>query len=228
MELTGRIATDLQTRWTFSQIDNFFAAAGVSTDGFEWGGSKKVYVEDILKHNTADTILKIAAELGIVANGASIQPLTPPKNWQDPKPFRLFISHISKDKLIATRLRDALKSYNVAAFVAHEDIEPTLPWQEEIERGLRTMDAMVAVHTPGFSLSNWTQQEVGYALGRGVPVISFKYGEDPTGFIQKHQALPRRGKTAEIVAEEIANLLRDDRRTAERFKAAEDAWECPF
>ena len=82
------------------------------------------------------------------------------------------------------------------------------------------MDAMVAVHTKGFSASFWTQQEIGFALGRGVKVISFKYGEDPTGFIGKHQALPRLRKSAEEIATEIDKLLVADLRTADRLSEA--------
>jgi hypothetical protein len=154
--------------------------------------------------------------------------VTLPKNWQNTKAFRLFISHISKDKLIATRLKDALAQYDIAGFVAHEDIHPTLPWQDEIERALQTMDALIAVHTPGFSGSIWTQQEIGYALGRGTKVISFKMGEDPTGFIGKHQALPRRNRTAEQIAQEVNKLLDDDARTKNRLLEAKAESDVPF
>ena len=60
------------------------------------------------------------------------------------------------------KLKDALKAYHISSFVAHEDIMPTLPWQIEIERALNTMDAMLAIHTKGFSESSWTQQEIGW------------------------------------------------------------------
>ena len=84
------------------------------------------------------------------------------------------------------------------------------------------MDAFVAVHTPGFKDSVWTQQEVGFALGRGTKVISFNMGEDPTGFIGKHQALARQRRSAEAIAEEISSLLLADRRTADKLRAAQD------
>lgn len=113
--------------------------------------------------------------------------------------------------------------YGILGFVAHEDIHPTLEWQSEIERALHTMDAFIAVHTLGFSASFWTQQEVGFAVGRGVKVISFKMGEDPTGFISKQQALARRDRSAEAIAEEIDSLLSEDARTADRLKQAKES-----
>jgi hypothetical protein len=134
--------------------------------------------------------------------------------------FRLFISHIAKHKDKATRLKECLYSYAVSGFMAHEDIHPTLEWQKEVERALFTMDAFLAIHTPGFKDSFWTQQEIGFALGRGVKVISFKMGEDPTGFISKHQALARQNPTAEQIAKEVDALLASDELTADKLKAA--------
>ncbi len=229
MDLLEKVGTELQKLYTFNEIDAFFGAVGVQTHDFEYGMSKRVYSKDVLKYVDEEVLWKVAAELDLVANGSAIKAIEPPANWNETKDFRLFISHISKDKLKATRLKEALKPYDIAGFVAHEDIHPTLAWQDEIERALLTMDAFIAVHTPGFSQSIWTQQEIGFALGRGVKVISFKMGEDPTGFIGKHQALPRGTRTADEIATEIDKLLTLDARTVERLSAAKAAgWGEPF
>jgi hypothetical protein len=111
-------------------------------------------------------------------------------------------------------------AYAISGFVAHEDIHPTLEWQKEIERALFTMDAFLAIHTPGFKDSFWTQQEIGFAVGRGVKIISFKMGEDPTGFISKQQALARQRRTAEEIAKEVDALLALDELTADKLKSA--------
>lgn len=216
------VAVELQKRWTFVEIDHYFDACHVDHRAHSHGnyGSKRVYSQSVLSSVPDERVQAIAADLGIIQDGAAVGPVEPPRNWQNTKRFRLFISHISADKLIATRLKDALAAHEIAGFVAHEDIHPTLAWQDEIERGLRTMDAMVAVHTKGFSASFWTQQEIGFALGRGVKVISFKFGEDPTGFVGKHQALPRLRRSAEEIATEIDRLLAADPRTADRLKEA--------
>lgn len=145
---------------------------------------------------------------------------SPPANWLDTPRFRLFISHIAIHKENAKRLKNCLDRYGIDAFVAHEDIEPTLEWQSEVEKALRTMDAFLAIHTVGFSKSIWAQQEVGYAVARGVKIISLQMGEDPTGFISKNQALPRRSRKAEAIAAEIDKILAKDPRTKDRLKAA--------
>jgi hypothetical protein len=90
----------------------------------------------------------------------------------------------------------------------------------EIERALFSMDAFLAVHTVGFSASCWTQQEIGFAVARGVKIISLKMGEDPTGFISRHQALPRMRRTAEEIAVQIDALLHGDPLTKDRLEAA--------
>ena len=127
--------------------------------------------------------------------------------------LRLFLSHISAHKEAATKLKEALALYGISAFVAHEDIEPNLDWQNEIELALGSMHALCAMLTPGFHQSNWTDQEIGFALGRNIPVVSIRLGQDPYGFIGRNQAL--RGNLAVLypVAVSIADVLLREART---------------
>ena len=118
--------------------------------------------------------------------------------------YRIFLSHKSEVKKEAAVLKDQLKLYGVSCFVAHEDIHPTKEWQTEIENALQTMDALIALMTDGFHDSEWTDQEVGFAFGRGVPIISVRLGKDPYGFIGKFQAL---SCTLDSAAKEIAKIL---------------------
>jgi hypothetical protein len=108
--------------------------------------------------------------------------------WPDGH-FRLFLSHVSKHKVAVSKLRDELASYGIAAFVAHENIEPSLEWRDEIELGLRSMHGLAALITADFHASYWTDQEVGWALGRGVLVLPIRLGADPYGFAGKVQAI---------------------------------------
>lgn len=92
------------------------------------------------------------------------------------------------------------------------------------------MELFISMHTPGFKDSVWAQQEIGFAIARGVKIIAVRMGEDPKGFISKHQALSRGEKTAEKLASEIAVLLEKDQRTSSRYQlcklAADD--DIPF
>jgi len=185
LELLENIGTELQRRYTFTDVDLFLEANGIATNDFVHGSSKRLYVKDMLKSEAEPLLMRIAGELGLVAVGSDLTNV--PANWRDTTQFRLFISHISQDKDEATKLKAALAHHAIAGFVAHEDILPTLAWQDEIERALNTMDCFVSVHTPGFSQSIWTQQEIGFALGRGAKIIRFEIGELPTGFLAKHK-----------------------------------------
>lgn len=220
LDLIERIGVELQHRYTFSDIDPFLFAHGVSTDGFEHGMSKRLYVKDILQQVDEAVLIRIAGELGLGTDPNSVEP---PANWRGTTQFRLFISHISRHKVFAMKLRKALAHHAISGFVAHMDIHPTLEWQNEIERALHTMDAFLAMHTPGFSKSEWTQQEIGFALGRGAKVISFEMGELPTGFLAKRQAVKWESRMATDIAQEISRALAQDVRTKDKLKGAQDA-----
>jgi hypothetical protein len=99
-----------------------------------------------------------------------------------PDRFRLFLSHVSAHKVPISKLKIELANFGVDAFLAHEDIEPTREWRDEIAVALGSMNALVALFTPGFHESSWTDQEIGWALGRGVLVMSVRLGTDPYGF----------------------------------------------
>jgi hypothetical protein len=103
--------------------------------------------------------------------------------------YRVFLSHKAGVKKETSDLKEQLELYGVSSFVAHQDIYPTKEWQDEIENALASMDAFIALLTEDFHDSDWTDQEVGYALARGVPMIAVKLGKDPYGFIGKFQAL---------------------------------------
>lgn len=134
--------------------------------------------------------------------------------------FRLFLSHVSSFKKNATTLGDRLLKYRISSFVAHEQIRPSREWQNEINRALATMDALVALLTDGFHESYWTDQEIGYALGRGVLVVSVNRDLDPYGFIARHQAVPGRNATVREVAARIFKVLVQHDQTRPRMVEA--------
>ena len=123
--------------------------------------------------------------------------------WGDADFLRLFITHKSEYKERATEIRDACQEMGITCFVAHEDIEPTTEWQSEIERALQSMDALLALLTPDFHDSNWTDQEVGAAVGRQIPVIPVRSGRDPYGFIGKYQAIQGHQVAAPVLADQV-------------------------
>jgi hypothetical protein len=104
-------------------------------------------------------------------------------------------------------LKKALAAYGIDGFVAHEDIQPTVEWQREIEFALRSMHMLCAIVTEDFCKSLWADQEVGFALGRPVPVVAIRCGADPYGLLGKHQALTADIGKLEAAAPLIANIV---------------------
>ena len=108
--------------------------------------------------------------------------------WEEER-FRLFLSFVSENASFAVSLKSALSYWGIDAFISHEDIEPDEEWQTVIESALSSCHALAALLTPSYHASDWTDQEVGWARGRGIPVISLRLGLDPYGFIGKRQAI---------------------------------------
>lgn len=167
------------------------------------GGGKENYVIEMLSGAKDEPLLGLAKHLGLASQ---LETPNEPAFWQSGE-ARVFLSHLARNKVDASQLRDQLQRHGISAFVAHEDIEPTKEWQTEIESALATMDALVALLVPGFKESNWCDQEVGVAIGRQLPIIAVRQGLDPYGFIGKYQALQGAGKTSAQIAKEIFDLF---------------------
>ena len=157
-----------------------------------------------------------------VTGARQVAPDATKRLWADGR-FRLFLSHKAQVKRETAELKQNLLDYGVSAFVAHEDIHPTKEWQDEIENALATMDGFVALMTADFHDSNWTDQEVGYALARGVPIIAVRLEQNPYGFLGKFQALNSDWKSA---PEGIVKLLIKNDRMLSAFISALS--NCPF
>jgi len=126
--------------------------------------------------------------------------------WQ-PHDFKVFISHVASTNLAVYELKKALAEYGITSFVAHEDIEPTKQWREEIYRALLSMNCLVALVTPDFMQSKWCDQEVGIAMGLGRLVIPVRMGADPYGFLGNYQAVTYHKETMVELAGEVFSIL---------------------
>ena len=140
------------------------------------------------------------------------------QHWR-PAAIRLFISHLATVKKNVNKLSSELDSYGISSFIAHDTIEPDEDWQEEIKLALKSMDAMLVYITDNFFDSVWTNQEIGYALARDVPIISIKMGtQDPIGFIWKRQAIYGADKNESENALQVKSTLRKRLCNSRRFR----------
>lgn len=127
--------------------------------------------------------------------------------WEE-NHLRVFISHRDKHKVVANELAKSLAPFGVTAFVAHDAIKPMKEWEREILNGLNTMEVMLVLLTDDFHESEWTNQEVGFAIAKGIPIICVKtQNADPKGFIGSKQALKASYEHIAHAASEIHKSL---------------------
>jgi TIR domain len=131
--------------------------------------------------------------------------------------FRLFVGHVAASVGELVPLTNRLKRFGITPFLAHEDINPGARWHLELTSALGSMDALISFHTVGFRASPWCGQEIGFALGRGVPVIPVSAGEDPSGFVSEIQGIRWNPQAAQIAEGYVIERLKSDPKTATAF-----------
>lgn len=139
--------------------------------------------------------------------------------WQ-PGTYRIFLSHVSKHKIEAADLKRNLNEFHISTFVAHTDIEPTKEWQDEIELALESADCLLALVTEDFHKSNWTDQELGIAIGKGKMIVAVSCGGKPYGFLQKYQWLKSPSLDTDLIKEELFTILSMNNLSKKKFSEA--------
>lgn len=81
-----------------------------------------------------------------------------------------FLSYSHDDKTRAGLVKRILESNGVTAFLAHETLEVSTEWRDEILRHLETSSALVALVTTSFTRST-PNQEVGVAFAKGLTLV---------------------------------------------------------
>ncbi len=140
--------------------------------------------------------------------------------WK-PGHIRLFISHRDEYKKKASELGVCLENYGVSSFIAHDTIEPMEKWQHVVQTALQSAEIVLAFITNDFFDSEWTNQEIGVALGRGTPIIPLKLQQTaPRGFISDTQALIGNFDMPQNSADGIYKVLSEKLGQEERLRKA--------
>jgi len=102
----------------------------------------------------------------------------------------IFLSYSSLDKKLAGKIHIYLQNeFGIEVFLAHHDIKPATSWIDEIKKNLYKCNVLIALLTENFYKSEWTQQEIGFALCRNIFIIPINAGEIPKGFLNIVQAI---------------------------------------
>lgn len=146
-------------------------------------------------------------------NGKSVFDSTPYLG----KTIRVFISYSTKDRKIAGEIRELLNKLGCfEVFLAHEDIIPSMEWQEVIVHNLKSADIFLPVITKNYKFSDWTDQESGVAFAQRKLIIPIGVdGEVPYGFLSRYQALRVRSELIDWSTLDIVKIIHENRKNQE-------------
>jgi hypothetical protein len=105
--------------------------------------------------------------------------------------YRLFISHRSDARHIASEFKSNLSFMCIDAFVAHEDIGDNEVWKSSLQLNLDNCDGFIALVTDGFEESIWCQQEIGWATARKIQTMGIRFRDPvpPLGLLGEKQLI---------------------------------------
>lgn len=162
-------------------------------DPWEYNEDFVSYAINILEGGSDDTLVGIHEYVAGEAAALTREP-TAGDPWTTGLAARVFISHVHHDKVLAGDTKRVLAArYGIEAFVAHDDITPSKAWREQIKRALETCHYFVAIlKYPEYHESQWCDQEVGWALARGIPILpvrpkGFDRSAARDGWLEEHQ-----------------------------------------
>ena len=107
--------------------------------------------------------------------------------------LNIFISYSTElpDKRIACSVKKYLTNYcGFNCFLAHEDIKPSIKWEERIINSLKQTDVFLALISEKSNKAPFVQQEIGFSLALDKIIIPLKIAKiNPEGFLGTIQAL---------------------------------------
>jgi len=125
------------------------------------------------------------------------------------KSIRLFLSYSHTDNSLVGEIKITLENYGLEVFIAHEDIEPSLEWQEVILQELGGTDIFIPIISENFHKSKWTDQESGIAVEKDKFIIPVSIdGYTPYGFLGKYQACKLKTHSSSELADSVSNIVR--------------------
>lgn len=132
--------------------------------------------------------------------------------------MQVFLSYREdeKGKEYASALREELAILGINAIMASRSIRPGAVWAQTILEHLEASSALLCIASRGYTESPWCQQEIGWAIGHGIPVLWMCYDskEHSVGFLMDKQELdvPDPSSQAET-AREIGTWLAAQEKT---------------
>jgi hypothetical protein len=115
-------------------------------------------------------------------------------------PFRIFVSYAHADKEKVERITEILNDVGLKPFW-DRDIPGGTVFTDHIRRQIAQAHFFMPFLTTNSHDRLWVHQEIGFALGIGVPVVPITLGSFPEGMLSGIQAI--------CVTEDLSNLQQD-------------------
>lgn len=176
-------------------------------DGNAWSFTDPTeYLTTHLRHGGDNDLIALADYLGYATNHAPSVALCADARVTS-QPLVIFASHSSIHKILVENVAQELQWFGIQLFVAHRDIAVDAAWHDAILTNLASADAGLAFLHSEFKDSDWCDQEVGWLLGRDVPVFSVRIDISPYGPLNKRQAIAGYGLEASAVAAKVVQSI---------------------
>ena len=185
--------------WSWQQIELLFGEFGLPSFSDDPNGPDLTETVSSLSDEPLTELYALVFDVAESEVTDVVESSVGSQNWKSGY-ARVFLSHSAKYKEFVGEVSDELAVLGIHGFVAHETMEYTKPWQDQIEAALKSMQAFVAIVHPEFNDSAFCHQEVGWALGRRVPHYAVRMGVDPKGLLSRDQWPSGAGRSARDVA----------------------------
>ena len=124
------------------------------------------------------------------------------------KKYVFFVSHSTKDiRGDVGEVCEIFEKCKIRSYVADRDAPLGKPLPEEIKKAIEESELFLVFLTKNSRKSPWVNQEIGYALGKGVPVIPLKKGRIIVkGLIESAKYVKMRDNPLDTVNEIFSRL----------------------
>jgi hypothetical protein len=137
--------------------------------------------------------------------------------------MQVFLSYREDEEGIeyASALREELAILGINAIMASRSIRPGAVWAQTILGHLEASSALLCIASRGYTDSAWCQQEIGWAIGRGIPALWIRYDntEQSVGFLKDKQELTATNPVNEAeIARAVGAWLVREQKTQEEAR----------
>jgi hypothetical protein len=98
---------------------------------------------------------------------------------------QVFVSHAPADLDTVQELFPSIRNMPFGVYIAMEEVEPGRS-RHNLEGRIRNSDVLVAVLTERAATNQWVNQEIGYAIAKGIPVVPlYEDTSDRGGYVDR-------------------------------------------